>query len=138
MKGFLPLLLLAVACAGAPQPAALSPGNDTCSHCRMVVSDVHYAAQLVAPGEEPRFFDDVGCLASYRKANPPSIEAVAFVADHRTGEWVNALYAVYTRVEDLETPMGSHLIAHLDERSRKADPVAARGVPRTYDEVFGD
>ena len=31
--------------------------------CRMAVSAAGVAAQVVAPGEEPRFFDDIGCLA---------------------------------------------------------------------------
>jgi copper chaperone NosL len=104
----------------------------------MVVSDPHFAAQLIAPGEEPRFFDDIGCLASYLKSNPLSPSAVTFVADHRSGEWINAMYAIYTRADSLDTPMGSHLIAHLDEPSRDADPVAAKGVAQTYDDVFGD
>jgi copper chaperone NosL len=140
MKRAIPLLLfLTLACAsGPPQPAALSLGNDACSHCRMVVSDAHFAAQLVAPGEEPRFFDDIGCLAGYLKTNPASPSAVTYVADHHTGEWVNAKFAIYTRVDSLETPMGSHVIAHLGARSRDADPVTAKGVAQTYDDVFGD
>lgn len=139
MRVATPLLVLTLACAsGPPQPAELSLGNDACSHCRMVVSDVAFAAQLVAPGEEPRFFDDIGCLASYLKSNPLPPSSVWYVADHHTGDWVNAKLAIYTRVDSLQTPMGSHLIAHSDERSRKADPVVARGIAQTYDSIFGD
>ena len=139
MRVPIPLLLLTLSCAsGPPQPATLSAGNDACSHCRMVVSDLHFAAQLVAPGEEPRFFDDIGCLASYLETNPAPLEAALYVADHQTGEWVNARFAIYTRVDSLQTPMGSHLVAHSDERSRKADPVVARGIAQTYDSIFGD
>ena len=59
------------------------------------------------------------------------------MADHRTGAWVRAETALYTKVASLETPMGSHLIAHADAASRDADPAARGGVPRTPVEVYG-
>jgi copper chaperone NosL len=104
----------------------------------MAVSDARFAAQIAAPSEEPRFFDDVGCLRDHLKAakTPPAM-AVAYVADHRTREWVAAAQAVYTRVPSLETPMGSHLIAHADAASREQDPDARGGTPMTPAEVFG-
>jgi copper chaperone NosL len=62
---------------------------------------------------------------------------VAFVADHRTKSWVRADRAVYTRVPGLETPMGSHVIAHADAASRDQDPDAAGGTPVPATELFG-
>jgi copper chaperone NosL len=133
------IALLAVACAsGPPAPAALDTRNENCSWCRMAISDVRSAGQLVAPSEEPRFFDDIGCLGRYvagSKALPEG--TVAYVADHRTKTWVGARTAVYTRVASLETPMASHLMAHADVASRDADPDAKGGTPRTVAEVFG-
>jgi copper chaperone NosL len=96
----------------------------------MAVSSPRFAAQLAAPGEDPRFFDDLGCLVTYlSQPQPPPAHAVAYVADHRTGEWVAAARATLTRVDGLSTPMGSHLIAHASAASRDADPDARGGVP---------
>jgi copper chaperone NosL len=131
-------LLLASCASGPPEPAALDTRNEACAWCRMAVSEARFAGQVVAPSEEPRFFDDVGCLARYlssAKALPP--RAVAYVADHRTKAWVRADRAVYTAVGSLSTPMGSHLIAHADAASRAADPAAGSGTPRTPADVFG-
>ena len=64
--------------------------------------------------------------------------ATAFVADHRTKAWVRADRAVYTRVPGLETPMGSHVIAHADAASRDADPAAKTGQPVSASELFGN
>ena len=131
--------LLAAACAsGPPGPAALDTRNEACSWCRMAISDVRSAGQLVAPSEEPRFFDDIGCLGRYvagSKALPAG--AVAYVADHRTKAWVPAWSATYTRVTAVDTPMGSHLIAHVDAASRDADPDATGGAPQALADVFG-
>jgi copper chaperone NosL len=104
----------------------------------MAVSDARFAAQLMAPGEEPLFFDDLGCLRDHLAANPrPPRGTVAFVADHRTREWVRASKATFTRREDVATPMSSHLLAHASAASRDADPVAAGGVPVGLAELFG-
>lgn len=130
---------LAAACAGgAPAPATLEVGRDSCAHCRMMVSTQRFAAQIVARGEEPAFFDDLGCLvASLRQQPDLPGDAVAFVADHRTNEWVRAADAVYTRASDLATPMNSHLVAHATNASRDEDPDARGGAPVTIAELFG-
>lgn len=126
------------ACASRPpEPAPLDTRNDACSACRMAVSEARFAAQLVAPGEVPRFFDDLGCLASYVKAGRAPARATAFVADHRSREWIRADRAVYLRAADLATPMGSHLIAHADAASRDRDPDARGGRTIAIADLFG-
>jgi copper chaperone NosL len=127
------------ACSRAnPEPAPLDTRNEACAHCRMVVSDARFAAQIVAPGEEPRFFDDLGCLRDWlRGRGAPPRGAAAYVADHRTREWVLAPAAVYARVPGLSTPMGSHLVAHRSAASRDADAAANGATPVPAAEVLG-
>jgi copper chaperone NosL len=136
------LVALAVvlpACARGPaRPAPLDTRNETCRSCRMAVSDARLAAQLVAPGEEPAFFDDIGCLRDYLKEHAAlPAGAVAYVADHRTKSWVKAAEAVYTRAPRVATPMASHLLAHADPVSREADADARGGQVLGVTEVFG-
>ncbi len=138
-RGFFLCLLLAVACAaGDATPAPLDTRNETCGFCRMPVSNPKLAAQLVAPGEEPRFFDDLGCLREFlaRSAARPPGSAV-YVADHRTAEWTLAESAEFSRCGAVETPMGSHLVAHADAASREADPAAGSCTRVAANEIFG-
>ena len=140
MRGALALALvvLAACASGPPSPAALDTRTEACRSCRMAVSEARFAAQIVAPGEEPKFFDDVGCLRDFLRAGGAlPARSAAFVADHRTREWVKAAQAVYTRVPGLSTPMGSHLVAHADAASRAADDLARGGTTLTAVEVFG-
>jgi copper chaperone NosL len=124
-------LVTLTACAGGPTPPAeLDTRGDVCASCRMTVSSRPFAGQIVAPGELPLFFDDIGCLVAYLGQHPAlDAGAVAYVADHRTGAWVRAGEAVFTRAGAFSTPMGSHLIAHASAESRDADPAARGGAP---------
>jgi copper chaperone NosL len=130
---FVAAALAAAGCSAGSDPIDVRAG-DTCAHCRMAVSNTRLAGQIVAPGEEPLFYDDIGCLAK-AIAEGNTVDD-AYVADHRTGEWVAASRAVFTRVPALETPMGSHLIAHATEESRTADPSSSGGIRLSAAEVF--
>ena len=134
----LALVLALTGCAGAPGPEELVKGRDLCALCRMPVSDPRFAAQIIAPGELPRFFDDPGCFAEFVKSGQvKESDAAAWVADHRTRGWVRANRAVYTLVPVLTTPMNHHLLAHETAASRDADPEAKGGQPMSLQEVFG-
>ncbi len=133
------LAVLLAACAKGPVPPAQpDTRHDACGWCRMAVTDLRFAAQLVAPGEEPRFFDDIGCLAAFLKAGGAPVKGqLAYVADHRTKQWVRASSALYTKVPGLLTPMNSFLVAHADAASRSGDDSAKGGAPVTVADVFG-
>ena len=129
--------LCAASCAGAiARPAKIALGQDACAHCRMVIVSQATAAQLVAPGEEPRFFDEIGCLRDYLATAAVPPDAIAFVADHRTSAWVDARDAVFTRTA-VSTPMASGLLAHVDGASRDGDPAARQGSSVAASAILG-
>jgi copper chaperone NosL len=103
----------------------------------MIVSDRRFASQIAAPLEEPRFFDDLGCLANYVKSNAPlPPHAVVYVTDHSTLQWIRADQAIFTRLENLTTPMGSRIVAHGSAAARAADPVAKAGTAVALSDVL--
>ena len=123
---------------GALEPVAFDAAREPCTFCRMTGSSGRFAAQIVSRTEEPRFFDDIGCLRSHLKKADTQVAATqVFVADHRTGAWIRADQAVFTEQPDVPTPMGSHLVAHESGSSRDQDPAIRGGTPKTRDEVFG-
>lgn len=121
--------LAAIGCGRAElTPATLEVGREACAYCRMTVSDSHLASQVLAPGELPKFFDDLGCLNHFLTGTTEvPTGSVIYVTDHRTNEWVAADTAVFVRVPALATPMGSHLVAYGSAELRAADPGAAGG-----------
>ncbi len=129
--------LVALGCAASPPgPSALDVRHDACASCRMLVSDARTASQIVGPGEEPLFFDDLACLRQYRAEYRVAADALVYVADHRTGEWVPAADAVYTRTR-LQTAMNGGVIAHASTASRAQDATATNGEVVTYESVAG-
>ncbi len=129
MRAWPLLAVLVVACsARSAAPVAIDTANDACRQCRMIVSDARLGGQVIAPAEEPWIFDDIGCLRAYLAAHPAPPGSSIYVADHRTGTWIAADEAVYTRVRNIATPMGSGIIAHADGESKDADPAAREGL----------
>ena len=129
--------IVAIGCGrGELKPEVLEVGREACAYCRMTVSDSHVASPVLAPGELPKFFDDLGCLNHFLAATTEvPVEAVIYVTDHRTNEWVPAEAAVFARVPMLATPMSSHLVAHASLESRAADPGAGGASPLPFAEV---
>jgi copper chaperone NosL len=124
------LLALTPACrTGTPSAARLESGTTACAYCRQTVTEPLLAAQIVAPGADPMFFDDIGCLIEYLSRNTRlRPRAMAYVADHVSGQWVPAVSALYTRNLRLPTPMNSHLIAHASIETQRQDPGVQGGV----------
>jgi copper chaperone NosL len=130
------LVSLAACQARDVGPASLTP-DTTCAYCRMRVSDPRLASEVLIPGEEPRFFDDLGCLTKFLVDSPGLAQSARiYVADHRTGAWTPADRAVYTRTASVIAPMGSPLIAHASAVSRDADPAAVGGTDVVVREVL--
>lgn len=136
LVGVVVVCLLAGCSQEAGGPAEIALGSDQCANCRMVIVSQTTAAQIVAPGDEPVAFDEVGCLRDYLAHTPLQADAVAYVADHRTGAWIDARRALFTQARTA-TPMASGIIAHADAASRDADPAARAGRPVTTVAILG-
>jgi hypothetical protein len=70
----------------------------------MLISSARNAAQVVLPGEDPRFYDDLGCMASDDALEIAG--AQAFVQIGEPPGWTRADEAFYAQPVGLQTPMG--------------------------------
>lgn len=104
---------LAAACAG-PGPRPIAYGQEVCRHCHMTIADPRFAGELVTRRGRVQVFDDVGCLAAFAaEGSVPAGEVHSlWVQDFlHPDSLLDARTAVYLRVDSLQTPMGSHLVA---------------------------
>ncbi len=117
---FATLTLVLSACSGEPEtgPVEVKWDQNNCDRCRMMLSDRNFAAQIRYFPEAKRSrvvkFDDIGCAALWLKdqqwKNDP--ETQIWVADHRSGEWIDARKATYIRKNN--SPMGYNLGAQTE------------------------
>ena len=114
LKGSVALLLAPLAaCGPSVGPQEISWGRDACEHCRMIISERPFAAEL-RDGERKRIhkFDDIGCAIHWAKANNQPLEKAAefWVMSHTDGKtWLDARQAQY-RV-DVRSPMNYNFAA---------------------------
>jgi copper chaperone NosL len=104
----LSLSLIALGACAPDGPAAVAWDRVACAHCRMLVSDPRFAAQLQLEDGEVLHFDDPGCLLSARAALARPVRAVWFHDSGGEG-WIAEADVAFVR--GLETPMGYGLAA---------------------------
>jgi copper chaperone NosL len=100
--------LLALSACAPEGPAEVAWDRVACAHCRMLVSDPRFAAQLQLEDGEVLSFDDPGCLLSARAALDRPVRAVWFHDSAGEG-WIAERDVAFVR--GLETPMGYGLAA---------------------------
>ena len=110
----MPLASLLTACGrgtASAGPVEVVWGRDTCTHCRMVISDRRFAAQVRGGPERAAFkFDDIGCAVSWLAAEGWDRDAATRVwvaaagGRGETVEWLDARQAHY--VAGPQSPMG--------------------------------
>ncbi|HEX9423967.1 MAG TPA: nitrous oxide reductase accessory protein NosL [Pyrinomonadaceae bacterium] len=99
----------------AVAPVALAP-EDTCSYCKMAISEKQYAAELIDSEGQTFKFDDIGCMANFIKSKKNAAKTIAsFVMDFNERQWIKAEDAHYVRSSELSTPMNGGLIAFKTE-----------------------
>ena len=80
----------------------------------MMVSELTHAAQAVAPGHEPRFYDDRGCLAQDVASLPA--DARLFVQLDSGAGWIDVRDAFFALPTHLRTPMGYGVTAFRNQQ----------------------
>jgi len=106
MKYFFLILGLFSGCGKVNGPIDIKWDRDTCEHCRMVLSDKRFVAQIQGgPGNQVYLFDDFGCAVNWLATQAWREEKTIkiWVADARLGNWLDARQAYY--VGGQVTPM---------------------------------
>ncbi len=87
--------------------------RDMCERCKMIISERHFAVQIVNEDTNKRkMFDDLGCaIIWFEEENIPWFDkAKIFINDASDGSWIDARTALYT--QNNRTPMGYGISAY--------------------------
>ena len=116
----------------SPAPEPVPVGQVNCARCSMVISREAQSAQWVVPGEETRFYDDIGCLAT--DSWPQAEGGARYV--HADGGWAAAETVFYARPPGESTPMGYGVVAFQSREQAAARD--QRGRVRTWGDLVAE
>jgi copper chaperone NosL len=95
-------------------PRAIRYGEESCAHCKMVISDKRFGAELINTKGKIITFDAAECMLSYLKAGQADIKDIKgyYVADAtEQGTMIEARQAHYAIGELIRSPMGGNIAA---------------------------
>ncbi|HLU25242.1 MAG TPA: nitrous oxide reductase accessory protein NosL [Longimicrobiales bacterium] len=130
--------LLALAACGV-RPAHVHLGEDECAHCRMVITDRRFAAQLLTDRGRAYLFDSIECLIAFTRSGRVPDEQIhsLLVTDFSAADgWTDARTATYLRSPAVQSPMGSGLAAHATEHGARDHQRLVGGEILRWDDVF--
>ncbi len=89
--------------------------------CKMAISQLQYAAQVVDKEGNHYKFDDIGCMLVYvRQRHLKTTELTFFFTDYmNTAHWLDATSAVFVKSRRIDSPMASGFAAFDGEPSAK-------------------
>jgi nitrous oxide reductase accessory protein NosL len=90
--------------------------RDMCERCKMAISERKFAVQIVDPKSDRHYkFDDIGCAVLWMDEEkvPWKEQAIIWITDAKTGEWIDAKKAKY--VEGAITPMAFGFAAYTEK-----------------------
>jgi copper chaperone NosL len=129
--------LLFTGCADGPRDITI--GAEECAHCRMLVSEERFAAQLRTDRGQTYVFDSIECLADFIRVGRTVTEEQVrgqWVTDFTVpGRWLAVEEASFLQSEELRSPMGLNLSAYATEAEAHAHRTQYGGEVMTWSEV---
>ncbi|MBK9736341.1 MAG: nitrous oxide reductase accessory protein NosL [Saprospiraceae bacterium] len=97
-----------------PEPIVLN--EDTCSFCKMTISDGHFGAELITEKGRCFKFDDISCLIQYRKQHQEKSSKHNYVHDYLgKNELIQIETAYFIKGGDIKSPMAGNTAAFRTE-----------------------
>ena len=133
---FVSFLFMITACEPGPQDIRIN--EQECDHCRMMISDERFGAQLVTEQGRQYAFDAIECLAAFvngRNSDQLDIHSLWVPDFNQTGNWISAGEAVYLQSDNLRSPMALNFSAYSSEEAALAQKGDLNGVILDWDEL---
>ena len=107
-------LVLFLSACSTSEPAPIRIGKDECTHCKMILTDLKFGAEIITKTNKIYKFDDVNCLNNYINKNEKiqtQINVIFLVDYGNEGKFIQADQALLLQSEELKSPMGSAIAA---------------------------
>ncbi len=106
------LSTLLISACGSNGPEPIKFNKDACDFCKMSISEIQFAAEVITTKSRVYKFDDVACMVKYTNANSDVAIKNYYVSNYTNGEeLIDASTAFFVSHEDLRSPMGGNTAA---------------------------
>lgn len=93
-----------------PQPIKIN--KDTCAYCKMTITNPNYAAQLTTKKGRYYLFDDIVCMADFKKSNTDIEYDIFYTSDFsRPTDFIDVEKALFLHSDSLRSPMAGNIAA---------------------------
>ena len=122
---------------GTPGPRPVKINQDACAYCKMSVTEAPFAAQFTTTKGRHYIFDDIVCMAAYKKENTAVDYAHFYVADFTDPtSFVMVDQAFMIHSDSLRSPMAGNIagFANKDSAGHYQSRFGARTI--SWDELM--
>lgn len=105
-------------------PKEIVVGKDQCDNCKMTITEVKYASELITEKGRVYKFDDISCMTMYENSNPDKAKnAQLYLIDFPSGKFVEKVKATLIKGGSIKSPMGGNIQAY--ENKNAAEKAAS-------------
>lgn len=138
MKFVRPLIIpfIMLACSTHPEP--LKYGEDACSHCKMVLADQKFGAEIVTTKGRLYKFDDLNCMINFLDeglVGERDIKHRLVIDFTAPGKLIDAGNAFYVKSQMVKSPMASQVAAFEQYDSMEKYKQELQGIYLTWGEL---
>jgi copper chaperone NosL len=91
------------------KPVPIQLNKDACDYCKMAISDAKFCSEIITDKGRCYKFDDVHCMASYKKDNSKIVAQYFYVHDfNSTDEFINIANSFLVECKSFKSPMGGN------------------------------
>lgn len=134
--GLAMVVLLLTACSRGPEP--IRYGSDQCVHCKMMITERAFAAEIITAKGKALKFDAIECMAAYITEDPEINKSQVRRWVHDFSEpdaWIQAEEALFVQSKKIKSPMGLSLLAFGDEETLETHLKSYDGTRMTWSEI---
>ncbi len=135
---FMSVLLIMMISGCDQNPRDIRMGEQECDHCRMMISEEQFVAQLITKQGRHYAFDAIECMAAFESggaAQELDIHSLWVSHFNNPGTWLPAKEARYLQSEELRSPMAVNISAYTDREEADLQQEAYSGRVLTWELV---
>jgi len=110
---FIALTVLFTSCSN-DKPVPINTRQDNCAFCKMGITNMQFASELITSKGKVYKFDSIECMASYYEEHKKSYTKAPKLWVHdflHPDKWMSIQNAVFIKSDKIHSPMGMDLIA---------------------------